>query len=395
MLEMIAIDKMLKRLQHGTLEVTFWDDTVKTYGTGKPTAKVTIKSPAVIKAMIKNLSLGTGEAYMNQSLEITSSLDDFFRVVFENQKSLGKLLTNQFGYRRLANKKDVQKSYIAHHYDLSNDFYKLWLDNDTMAYTCAYFRTKNDSLETAQTQKFDHVLRKVQLKKGDHVLDIGCGWGHLLIRAAKKYGATGLGVTLSEEQLKYATAMAKKEGVADKVKFELTNYQDLYDRDIQFDRIWSVGIMEHVGKGNLDDYFKVVDKLLKPGGVSFIHTISQQEEIITDAWIDKYIFPGGYLPSVREVVAKMPEYNFRLIDYENIRLHYAMTLDEWLKRFEAHKDEVIKMFDEEFYRMWRYWLAASSASFRYGPTDLSQFVFTKGINNELPLTREHIYPSSK
>lgn len=391
MLEKAFIDKLLNRLQTGSLEVVFWDGSKKTYGDGQPRAKVALKSKSVARAMMRNLSLGTGESYMDKSLDIKEPLDNFFRIVYENQAYFQKLLNLTLTYRRQTNKKNAQKKYIQHHYDLSNNFYKLWLDNDTMAYTCAYFKTEKDTLELAQSQKFDHVLRKLQLQKGHSVLDIGCGWGHLLVRAAKKYGATGLGVTLSEEQYKYATAMAKREGVANKIQFELLNYQDLYERDIQFDRVMSVGIMEHVGQGNHGDYFKVLDKMLKPGGVSLFHTISQQTEDITDAWIDKHIFPGGYLPSIRELTSYLPEYNLRLIDYENLRIHYAMTLDEWSKRFEAHKTQVIKMFDERFYLMWRFWLAGSSASFRYGGSDLSQFVVTKGINNELPLTRDHIY----
>ncbi len=391
MLEKLFIDKMLSRLEHGTLAIEFWDGTQKRYGHGKPVVKIKANTRGVVRAIMRNLSLGIGEGYMNGQLEISEPLDQLFRVVYQNQKTFEKLVNTRLTYRRKPNKKKVQKNYIAHHYDLSNDFYKLWLDNETMAYTCAYFRTPKDSLEKAQTQKFDHVLKKLQLKKGDRVLDIGCGWGHLLVRAVKKYGVTGLGVTLSEEQFKYAKALAKKEGVADKAKFELLNYQDLYDRDEQYDRVMSVGILEHVGQGNHAKYFKVVNKLLKPGGVSLLHTISQQQEVVADPMVDKYIFPGGYLPSSREIMNYMPDYDFRVIDYENLRIHYAMTLDEWTKRFEAHKTEVIKMFSEDFYRMWRFWLANSSASFRYGGNDLSQFVFTKGVNNSLPLTREHIY----
>jgi cyclopropane-fatty-acyl-phospholipid synthase len=169
------------------------------------------------------------------------------------------------------------------------------------------------------------------------------------------------------------------------------NYQDLAETDSQFDRIISVGMFEHVGKGNHASYFAAVDKMLKPKGLSVLHSITHAREIPADPWTDKYIFPGGYIPSVRETVAHLPRHEFQLIDYENLRIHYAMTLDEWWRRFESHKDKVLKMFDERFYRMWRLWLSGSSAAFRYGDLSLSQFVFTKGLNNELPLTREFLY----
>lgn len=391
MLEKSLINKLLSEIKDGSLEITYWDDSKKTYGSGQPLAKVRIKDKAVGRAMMRNLSLGAAEAYMHGTLEIEEPIIDVLHIFARNRLSFEKFFSTTASYRRQINRKHIQKKYIAHHYDLSNDFYKLWLDNETMAYTCAYFKKPTDTLAQAQIQKFDHVLKKLQLKKGQTMLDIGCGWGHLLVRGVKKYGASGLGVTLSEEQYKYATELAKKEGVADKAKFELVNYQELLQRDLQFDRIVSVGILEHVGKANYSQYFDVVNKLLTPGGVSVLHTITQQKHLPSDAFLDKYIFPGAYLPVISEIAALLPEYDFRLTDYESLRLHYPLTLDEWLKGFEAHKKQVIKMFDEEFYRMWELYLASCSAWFRYGRNDLSQFVFTKGINNDLPLTREHIY----
>ena len=384
-------DTILSRFERGTLNVTFWDGSSKSYGNGKPSVDITIHSPKVVRAAMRNLSLGIGEAYMDKTFE-AEPIGNFLDIVYMN-------LNAHAGFNNLLNtvtklSKNIrtkQSKYIQHHYDLGNDFYKLWLDNDTMAYTCAYFKTPKDTLEQAQNQKFDHVLRKLQLKKGMEVAEFGCGWGHLLVKAAKEYGVTGIGVTLSTEQYNYATKLAKKEGVDKQITFELANYQDLAERGKMYDRVYSVGIFEHVGKGNQAQYFDAVNKLLKPGGVSFLHTISQQKPHKTDAWIDRYIFPGGHLHSVAEMVSYLPPYDFRLMDYESLRLHYALTLDEWRKRFESHHDKIVKMFDERFYRMWDFWLAASSASFRYGELDLTQMVFSKGINNDLPLTREHIY----
>jgi cyclopropane-fatty-acyl-phospholipid synthase len=211
------------------------------------------------------------------------------------------------------------------------------------------------------------------------------------MRAAEKYNVKAYGVTLSEEQFRHATAEAKRRKLDNNVTFELVNYQELLKRDLMFDRIVSVGFYEAVGKGNAHTYFKVLDKLLKDDGISVLHTITQQKEVANDPWIDKYIFPGGYIPSLRETIDLLPDYNFRLLDYENLRPHYAKTLDEWWRRFENNKSTVIRMFDSRFYRMWRFWLAASSASFRYGDLDLSQLVFSKGVNNKLPITRQHLY----
>jgi len=224
------------------------------------------------------------------------------------------------------------------------------------------------------------------------LLDIGSGWGNLLITAAKKYKIEGLGITLSQEHLKHSRDAAKKAGVDKLVQFQLMNFQDLAEQDRTFSRIISVGMFEHVGKHNQSTYYKAIAKLLKPGGVSVLHTISVDiRGKGSDNWMDKYIFPGGFLPHVGQVVSDLEKHGFQLNDYENLRLHYAMTLHHWWENFEEHKKEVIEMFDERFYRMWRFYLVACEANFRYGTLGLSQFVFTKGINNDLPLTREHLY----
>jgi cyclopropane-fatty-acyl-phospholipid synthase len=383
----------LAHLRHGGLTVNFWDGTKETFGPDKPYVTITIKSPRVVRAMMRNASLAIGEGYMNGDVEVDGPLDNVIRISIENHDLFGSWAKRLQHLRRHKNTKNHQAAYIQHHYDLGNDFYKLWLDNETMAYTCAYFRTPKDTLEQAQVQKMDHVLRKLQLEPGQSVAELGCGWGHLLVRAAKLYGVHGVGVTLSKEQASYAKALAKREKVEDKVRFELMNYQDLPDNvDGQFDRVMSVGMLEHVGLGNQHQFFKVIDTLLKEKGVAVIHSITAQtEHDPPDAWIDKYIFPGGYIPSVREVTAKFPTYNFYMLDYENLRYHYKLTLDEWWRRYEKHKRKVIAMYGEQFYRMWRFWLACSSGSFNFGSLILSQWVLCKGVNNDLPLTREHIY----
>jgi len=384
------IHQLLLRLRRGVLTVTYWDGETVQYGQGQPYNHITVKSPKVVWAMLKNMSIGFNEAYMDGLLEIEGPLTGVVHLMADNKHIFTKLGRNQVTRRYERNTKRRQAGQIELHYDVGNDFYKLWLDK-TLTYTCGYFHKPTDSLDAAQAQKIDHVLRKLQLKPGQRLLDIGCGWGGLLIAAAQQYGVSGLGVTLSREQYEYAVRAAKRAKVADKVQFELLNYQDLQSRDLTFDRIVSVGLFEHVGRGNHQIYFKTINKLLVPGGISVIHCITQERELKLDPWTDKYLFPGGYIPAYREVIRALPKYDLRLQDYENLRMHYVLTLNEWLRRFQNHKDKVIEMYDERFYRMYQLYLAHSSASFEYWDLSLSQYVFTKGLNNTLPLTRQHLY----
>lgn len=391
MLAKFVMNSALSRLQHGAVKVTYWDGSTLEYGTGAPYFTLKLNHPRAVRAMMRNQSLGFGESYMKGDIDIDGPLDNVGRLASENSGIGKQLKFGWSGYRPKANTKSVQKSYIHHHYDLGNDFYKLWLDR-SMAYSCAYFKTPDDSLEDAQAQKIDHILRKLQLQKNHHLLDIGCGWGTLLFQAAEKYGVSGLGITLSEEQYRHCTEEAKRRHLDTQLTFRLLNYQDLAKEEMRFDRIVSVGMFEHVGRRNQAEYFKAIDHLLKTDGLSVLHTISADRDVSNDPWIDRYIFPGGHLPTVQLVTDSLDHHDFRLTDYESLKIHYALTLDEWWRRFEIHKEKIISMYDERFYRMWRLWLASSSAGFRYGTLDVSQFVFTKNTSTaQLPLTREHMY----
>lgn len=383
-------EQLLSRSQYGPLVIDYWGSEQKQYGSGEPRFTVNISDQDTLSDIVKQADLGFGEAYMDGRVEV-DHLDELLRFTNLNQRAINEVLGKTSNYRFARNAKRHHAHQIASHYDIGNDFYKLWLD-DTMTYTCAYFNQPTDSLEAAQRQKIDYVLRKLQLQKGQEFVDIGCGWGHLVVRAAKLYGARGLGVTLSLEQYKYAVALAKQEGVSELATFKHMNYLDLKNHKQRYERVVSVGILEHVGRGNLRQYFDVVDHLLLPGGRSVLHSITQQTEEDMPAWIDKYIFPGGYVPSLREIVELLPDYDFHLIDYESLRMHYARTLDEWYRRFEAQLGTVRKQgYDERFIRMWSLYLLGSSASFRYGTFDLSQLVFTKELVNDLPLTRADLY----
>ena len=395
-MEQSIFNRALKLIKVGGIRVVYWDGADRDFGPDTPWFTLKINHPRAIRAIARNMTLGFGEAYMKGDIEVIGALAEVGHLVGENQKAFGKLaVLDKLSFKRLkTNTKRNQHKHIQHHYDLGNDFYKLWLDT-SMAYSCAYFKTKEDTLELAQAQKIDHVLRKLQLQAGMTLLDIGSGWGELLIRAVQDYGVAGHGITLSREQFKHCVARAEELGLSETLTFELINYQDLAKQPTQYDRIVSVGMYEHVGEHNQKDYFRAVEQMLIPGGITVLHTISNQTPAKSDPWIDKYIFPGGYLPAVETIDHIWPIFGFRLLDYENLRIHYAMTLREWAKRYEANKVTLIGMYGEEFYRMWQLYLAGSESGFRWGDLGLSQFVFSKGVNNDLPLTREALYLKSK
>jgi len=383
--------KILSQIKHGTLHITFWDGKEETFGSGNPKVRIKINTPGILRKALRKPSLVIGEAYMNSDIELDSSLEDILE--FAELNPLNLEIGNQLGKLKglNKNKKTKQAKFIAHHYDVGNDFYKLWLD-PSMSYSCAYFHSPKDSLETAQRQKIEHILRKLQLTKDTQLLDIGSGWGHLLIAAAKIYKTKGFGVSLSKEQVTYANKLAKSEGVDKLVQFKYMNYQDIPNKK-QFDRIVSVGFFEHVGRGNLNDYFKVVDQHLAPNGISVLHSISHKDESPTDPWFDKYIFPGGYIPSVPETTSLIAKNGFYLFDYENLGQHYGMTVEKWLRAYQKNKSQVIDMYDERFYRMWELYLVGAMMTFKTGSSGLSQWTFKKGKDPTWPLTRAFLYES--
>ena len=388
MLSRTIFDQALRKIQVGGLTVHYWDGVTKTYGP-EPYAEITIHQPRALRAILLDPPTGLGECYMDGSIDLTDIIA-ISRLAAENAAVVDNLNKIKLPRWRQPNRRRRQRRQIAHHYDLGNEFYSLWLDS-SMTYSCGYYRNLGDTLERAQQQKTLHVLRKLQLTPGQSLLDVGCGWGQLLIAAAQQFGVTGYGITLSAEQHALAGRRVTEAGLAGKITIELCNYQDLAERGLTFDRVVSVGMYEHVGRGNHNTYFRALDQLLKPGGLNVLHTITAPKLEPIGKWTDTYIFPGGYLPTVAQTTKLAERHHYELQDYENLRYHYALTLEEWLRRFEAHKSEVIAMYDERFYRMWKFYLATSAAGFRYSGLTLSQFVLTKGPHPEQPLTREYLY----
>ena len=385
----IFFKTLFKNLFSDTFELQLWDQSTEIYGDGKPKFKIIFYEPIPKADIIKDPSLAFGEAYMEHKFDVEGSIEDVVESLYNNKDSfLGGRNSNSVLVNAIKNNLKNSKKNIEFHYDIGNDFYKLWLD-DTMTYSCGYFKSEDDSLTAAQKNKVDHILKKLNLKEGETLLDIGCGWGELIITAAKKYKVKATGVTLSSQQFEKVNRRIENEGLIDLVNVKLTDYREI--KDIKFDKIVSVGMLEHVGKENLKEYFSAINKMLKEKGISLLHCITNTCDEGTNSWINKYIFPGGYVPSVQELVACISEDNFNLIDVENLRMHYAKTLECWYKNFQNAMPEIKKMKDKAFIRMWTLYLNACAASFKSGNINLHQFLFSKGVNNNLPWTRDYMY----
>ena len=376
------------------------DANKKKYIIGKPKKD----NPIILKILDKKLhfklllhpDLYLGEAYADGSIVIENgSLTEFLEISLEN---IGRGKINNFSYtfnkimgiyRSLTNFNFAKKSKknVAHHYDISEKLYDLFLDKKRQ-YSCAYFKNNDDTLEDAQNNKIDHIIKKLNLNSNQRVLDIGSGWGTLAIDIAQKSKCEVVGITLSENQLDYSKKKAKELNLENQVEFRLMDYRSL---DEKFDRIVSVGMFEHVGRKFYKTYFKSVSKLLKEDGVALIHTIgSSNPPRDPHPWINKYIFPGGYTPSLSEVALPIEKSGLIVSDLEVLRMHYAYTLKHWKERFLSKKNEVLEMFDEKFFRMWEFYLAGCEMAFKWGDQVVFQFQLTKK-NTTTPRIRDYIY----
>lgn len=355
-------------------------------GDGDPAFTVIFHKEIPLTALMTSTSLALGEAYMDGDLEIEG---DLYNALDHFLGQMGKFSTDESALKKLifssTGKKNQEKE-VQSHYDIGNDFYKLWLD-ETMSYSCGYFLHEDDSLYQAQVNKVDYILKKLHLSQGMSLLDIGCGWGFLLIEAAKKYGVHGMGITLSREQYEAFNRRIKEQNLGDLLEVALMDYRDLPKMNRTFDRVVSVGMAEHVGRRNYQLFMDCAKKVLKPGGLFLLHFISALKEHAGDPWIKKYIFPGGVIPSLREMLSCAAEDDFHTLDAENLRLHYNRTLLCWDKNYREHMDQIREMFDERFVRMWDLYLAACAATFHNGIIDLHQVLFSNGINNDVPMVR--------
>ena len=372
----------------------------KHYIIGSPEKKKPIRVKLLDKKLHYKLlfrpDLYFGEAYSDGGIIIENgSLTDFLNIALMNigrtdinifNKILNKL---RGSYRYLTNFNFIKKSKmnVAHHYDISDELYELFLDPKKQ-YSCAYFKNEDDTLETAQNNKINHIIKKLNIKSGQRILDIGSGWGSLAIDIAKSIDCDVTGITLSENQYNFSLKKIKDLGLEKKVRFKLLDYRQVNDK---FDRVVSVGMFEHVGRKYYKKFFNQIFNLLDENGVAIVHTIgSVDPPRDPQPWINKYIFPGGYTPSMSEMTKPIEKSGLIVSDVEVLKLHYSLTLRHWKERFLSNKNKVISMFDEKFFRMWEFYLTSCEIAFKYGDQVVYQFQLAKNYTST-PTTRDYIY----
>ena len=388
--------RLSKTIRKNGLTVVFPDGSSRDYGAcSSKSLAVQVSSERWLRRLVIDPDLALGEAYMESGLDIANGdIFDLLDLIWFNvltgakggrsapafvRRALRRL--SQLNFQRRARKN------ASHHYDIGNDLYRLFLEND-LQYSCAYFASPTSTLEDAQFAKKRAIARKLLLERGQSVLDIGCGWGGLGLHLAEHDRARVEGVTLSDEQLRVARERARSKGLDGQVEFHLMDYRRLGDR---YDRIVSVGMFEHVGLPHYQEYFDQIARLLKDDGVTLIHTIGRTHGPgATNPWLDKYLFPGGYIPALSEILPAIERAGLLVLDIEVLRLHYAETLNAWRRRFHANLAEVERAYDRRFIRMWDFYLAASELSFRHGEHVVFQIQLAKR-QDAAPLTRDYLY----
>lgn len=394
-LEKHLMKVFLRAMRPAPIAVELWEGTRLDESPGESEVTLRIRTRKALWGLLTNPDLHFGDRFSDGTADVDGDLYRFIELASlykpkaVSEDSLVSRLQAAAGRGRpRVNTLSGSRENIHHHYDLSNEFYSLWLDRDHMQYTCSYYPSADMTLEQSQAAKLHHVCRKLRLKEGDEVVEAGCGWGGLARFMAREYGARVRAYNISHQQIKFAREKAKAEGLDDRVEFIEDDYRNAVGK---CDVFVSVGMLEHVGVANYRDLGKVIDNCLRPDGRGLIHSIGRNRPRLMNRWIEKRIFPGAYPPTLKEMSAIFEPYDFSILDVENLRLHYALTLEHWLERFEENASRVRELFDERFVRAWRLYLTGSIAAFRLGDLQLFQVVFNRGESNNVPLTREHLY----
>jgi cyclopropane-fatty-acyl-phospholipid synthase len=390
------IAKLLRRAGSPPFRFQLWngeliepEDTVAEF-------TVRLNDPKALLALVTNPNLAFGDLYSAGRLQVDGDLPELMEALYFSvrraQKHWPKWLEALWrNHNPRSTGLSEAKENIHHHYDLGNEFYRLWLDTAEMQYTCAYFESPDITLEQAQLAKLEHVCRKLRLKPGMTVAEAGCGWGGLSRYMAREYGVRVRAYNISREQLVYAREEATRQNLDHLIDYIEDDYRNI---DGQYDAFVSIGMLEHVGKESFPAMSELIRRVLKPHGIAMLHSIGRNRPMLMNAWIEKRIFPGAYPPSIAELVGICEAGEFSVLDVENLRLHYAQTLTHWMERFQNHREQITEMYDEHFTRAWEMYLAGSVAAFRAGNLQLFQVVFTHGSNNRLPQTRRDLYQTS-
>jgi cyclopropane-fatty-acyl-phospholipid synthase len=401
------LDHLRKKLADDPppLRLIFWDSERFEFSSA-PRVTITLHSARLSRPLLAGNFAALGDAYVEGEIAVDGSIDDILRVGMALAERLGKSPTLR-GLSRLTRalprrrSRRQDKADVGYHYDAGNDFYRLWLD-ENMIYSCAYFQNGTEDIDRAQRQKLDHICRKLMLKPGERLLDLGCGWGGLLYWAAQHYGVTGVGITLSERQCDYARRVLAAGQLGDRVQIRLQDYRDLSSEE-PFDKIVSVGMYEHVGLRNLPLYFATVKRLLRPGGAFLNHGIfaadaqGRAQGPPGGEFINRYVFPGGAVPHLSRVIFEIARAGLEFADAEDLRPHYARTLMHWTRRLEARRDEAIGAAGEQRYRIWRVYLAGMAQAFERNWLSVAQVLSFRPAQNGAafrPWARAYQYAGS-
>lgn len=386
-----VVSLLLRGFKGVPVGFVLWDGTRLPADLKRPVAWLHVHDRQALMRIALNPDLEIGELYSAGRLDVDGSLVELAEAVYRanyTSKAPGPLAALlRFVKRPRGNRRHQSRENIRHHYDIGNDFYGLWLD-ERLVYTCAYFPNPSCGLEDAQVAKMDHICRKLDLKPGERVIEAGCGWGALALHMARHYGVRVRAYNISRPQIIHARERTRAEGLGGRVELIEGDYREIAG---ECEAFVSIGMLEHVGREHYRDLGAVINRVLGPTGRGLIHSIGAPVSAPLNPWIERHIFPGAYTPTLGEMISVLEPFRFSILDVENLRLHYAKTLEHWLTRFEAHKEQVRAGFDEPFVRLWRLYLSGSIAAFRSGVLDLFQVLFTRAGDNAIPWTRSTWY----